>query len=68
MAASVGAAKERAGAMTTYVVMSQQPTRKAEETAAEPVVETRRTDRKIAEQDVEIIKTILHRSAWIVEP
>ncbi len=54
--------------MTTYVVMSQQPTRKAEETAAEPVVETRRTDRKIAEQDVEIIKTILHRSAWIVEP
>lgn len=30
-------------------------------------VETRRTDRKAAEQDVSIIRTILGRSAWIVE-
>ena len=30
-------------------------------------LETYRTDRKIAEQDVDIIKTILGRKAWIEE-
>lgn len=36
---------------------------------AEPVtqLETTRTDRKIAENDADLIKTILHKRTWIEE-
>jgi hypothetical protein len=32
-----------------------------------PVVETRRTDKKAAENDVQILKEIVRRHAWIQE-
>lgn len=36
---------------------------------ADPVtqLETTRTDRKIAENDADLVKTILHKKTWIVE-
>jgi hypothetical protein len=53
--------------MTIYYVMSQRQSQKQDEEEAIPSAETRRTDRRSAEQDANIIKTIFGRKSWIEE-
>lgn len=49
-----------------FTVYSRAKT-KPDEAEAQDVVECVRTDRKTAESDVSILKTIMGRQAWIVE-
>lgn len=51
--------------MTQYKVWSESKPAKD----ADPVtqLETTRTDRKIAENDADLIKTVLHKKVWIEE-
>lgn len=49
-----------------FIVYSRVKT-KPDAEEAEDVVECTRTDRKTAESDVSILKTIMGRQAWVVE-
>lgn len=53
--------------MSRYVVCSSAQEKDGDDLVSREQVETRRTDRKAAEEDVGIIQDIFHRKAWIQE-